>query len=371
MTPYSLVGVGIPHVGYGRMTFELEKALHGKVEFRDDAGTVLFGMIPDMVKGWWEHQTTGVLTMWETDRLPRRFHRLCPMFDRILVPCNHNQELFSAVHRDVQVVPLGVDHTVWYPRRTVNNERFRFMTAGSGWLRKGVRQVIQAFRDADLPDSELVIKIKPATLDDPGVYDFGPNITVIKEELSFADEVDLHATADCFVSASRGEGYGLIPLQQAALGNLVIAPLHTGHLMFQDVIDWGLSSSPEPAQIMQYDDIGNWLVPDHGELVDAMRAAYQHGKPSFAERCHRATQTHRYSWENSARVLLQVHPPSGVVDRNVWRPAGENLIKVQAKRKVEADIGNHKIRISAGQQAFVPVSCLDALLWSDSVTEIL
>jgi hypothetical protein len=367
--PYDIQGVNIPHVGYGRMIHEIQKVAVDRLEQTEDARTVLFGMTPDMIKGSWEGQSTAVLTMWETDLLPARFGRLLPPYDRVIVPCDWNKELFDDVHHDVHVVPLGVDHDTWKPQVVEDNPKFRFMTGGSGWLRKGIPQVVQAFRDADLPDSELVIKLPTYVFDDPEKFDLGPNITVVRDNLSVTDERDLHATADCFVSASRGEGFGLIPLQQLALGNRVIAPASTGHLMFSHLFDYALSVSPEKAYMKNYDGIGNWFVPNHDELVDSMKDAYAKGRPTFIQRQARHKKTLGFSWEHTLDKLLAAHPPSGMLSVKRWKPAGEHLICVKALKKVEADVGAYKIRIPNGEVKWIPVSTFDSLVESGNVTE--
>lgn len=367
--PYDIQGVNIPHVGYGRMMQEIQNVAVDRVEQTEDAGTVVFGMTPDMIKGSWEGQSTAVLTMWETDVLPPRFARLLPPYTRVLVPCDWNKELFDAIHPDVHVVPLGVNHDVWKPQVVEDNSKFRFMTGGSGWLRKGIPQVVKAFHDAALPESELIVKLPNYLFDDPKEFNLGPNVTIVRDDLSVGEERDLHASADCFVSASRGEGFGLIPLQQLALGNRVIAPATTGHLMFSHLFDYALDASPETAHMQTYKDIGNWLVPNHDQLVDSMKDAYAKGRPTFIQRQARHKKTLGFSWDNTVDKLLTAHPPTGMLSVKRWKPAGENLVCVRALKKVEADIGTYKIRIPNGELKWVPVSTFDALVESGSVTE--
>lgn len=369
--PYDIQGVNIPHVGYGRMMQEIQNVAVDRVEQTEDAATVVFGMTPDMIKGSWEGQSTAVLTMWETDVLPPRFARLLPPYTRVLVPCDWNKELFDAIHPDVYVVPLGVNHDVWKPQVVEDNSKFRFMTGGSGWLRKGIPQVVKAFQDAALPESELIVKLPNYLFDDPKEFNLGPNVTIVRDDLSVAEERDLHASADCFVSASRGEGFGLIPLQQLALGNRVIAPATTGHLMFSHLFDYALDASPEEAHMQTYKDIGNWLVPNHDQLVDSMKDAYVKGRPTFSQRQVRHKKTLGFSWDNTVDKLLTAHPPTGRLSVKRWKPAGENLVCVKALKKVEADIGTYKIRIPNGELKWVPVSTFDALVESGCVTEFL
>lgn len=371
MTGYFHVeGVNIPHVGYGRMAVDVSGELENLTTLTDCADSVVFMVVPHMVKGWYEGQRTAIMTMWETSVLPDHFRRYCPLFDTLIVPCDWNAELFAPVHSNIHVVPLGIDHSLWKPQKTVSSKTFRFMTGGSGWFRKGIDQVIQAFHDAAIPDTELVIKCPPDIYDDPKQYNVGNGVTMIREALSPEDERDLHASADCFVSASRGEGFGLIPLQQAALGNLVIAPAHTGHLMFSHLFDYQLSSSPEKARMVNHKDCGDWLVPDHGELVDAMRDAANRGRPNLAERRIRHKKTLDFSWANTAKKLLEAHPAGGLLPEKRWVNAGRLPVTVRALRNVDAQVGEYKVRLQRGEESKIPASTLTHLLEVGAVCEI-
>ncbi len=367
---YWVEGVHIPHVGYGRMAVDIIAELENQVTLTDYADSVVFMVVPHMVKGWYEGQHTAVMTMWETSILPDHFRRYCPMFDTLIVPCDWNAELFASVHKNIHVVPLGIDHRLWKPQKVEANSKFRFMTGGSGWLRKGIDQVIKAFHDAAIPDTELIVKCPPDIYDDPKEYVLGDGVTLIREALSPEDERDLHATADCFVSASRGEGFGLIPLQQAALGNLVIAPAHTGHLMFSHMFDYSLSSTPEKATMVNHKDCGDWLVPDHDELVDAMRDAVKRGRPNLTERRARHKKTLDFSWANSAARLLEAHPAGGLLPEKKWVSSGQMPTRVRALKNVEADVGEFKIRMYRGQEADIPTSTLTHLVEVGAVCEI-
>lgn len=365
-----VVTVGIPHVGYGRMGESICEALTDRVELRSDASRVLFCLAPHMVKGWWEGQEAAVLTMWETTKMPPKYVHSVRQFDRLFVPCDWNAELFAPYHSDIEVVPLGIDVDFWCPQKVADNEVFRFVTGGSGWNRKGIGKVIEAFQAARLPDAELIVKVTPDLVDDPGSYDFGPDVQVIKRKLSLEDERALYASADCFVSGSRGEGFGMIPLQNAALGNLIIAPAHTGHLMFSDVFDFPLSWHYGKAEIQHFRDVGDWFDPDFGEMVDAMRCAYQMGRPSLFERQMRWERVEGWSWDSTADRLLEVFPPGGVIKKKKWVPAGSDLVEVLTLQKVEADVGDYRLRFPAGEVVQVPTSTLLHLVDCGLVTEI-
>lgn len=371
MTTMDVQGVGIPHVGYGRMADSLRDALSRKVTICSDSGAALFCVPPDMVKGWYRGQRTAVLTMWETTKVPPRYTRLLRMYDQVLVPCPWNLELFAPFHHDIKVIPLGIDTELWQPQDVVVNDRFRFITGGSGWKRKGIGQVIEAFRDADLPDAELLIKVTPDLLDDPKQYDFGPNIHVVKERMGLVQERDFYATADCFVTATRGEGFGMIPLQNLALGNRVIAPNHTGHEWFADLFDYPLGWHYSKAEMQYFSDIGEWFEPNHDELVDSMRDAYQKGRLSPWERRNRWEQVdERFTWDRAADALLRVFPGKPRLKQQHYEDAGRQTVKVRSLRRVVADVGVFHFNFPANTVVDVPISTLAHLIEVKAVTEL-
>lgn len=367
MNPYRFYKVGLSHVGYGAMGDRLEERLVDRVELRDDAEVAVFAVPPHMVKPWPVQQRAATFTMWETDSVPDVYRLNLRRFDKVLVPSTWNVELFSEHHDNVSLVPLGVDTNVWYPKG-VPKGPFRFLTAGSGWERKGLMDVITAFVAADLPDAELVVKMPPDPADQPAKILVPDNVTLLYEALPVEDEVELHRSADCFVSASRGEGFGLLPLQHAALGNVVIGPTHTGHQDFCDLFDYPVSSQPAVAWMAAWPNAGNWWLPDFDEIVDAMRAAYEQGRLHHLTKKKRARRVDGWSWDRSVDVLLDVWPSTGNVVAST--SVGTPKMTVEAVSNVYADIGRWRLRAVKGERFDVPVETVQQLLESGVVREI-
>jgi glycosyltransferase involved in cell wall biosynthesis len=365
---YSLRGLDAFHIGYGAMTARLADALAGRVELRDDAESVVFGLMPNMVKGWLAGQRAACLTMWETDVPPPLFRRLLPFFDKVLVPSTFCADLFAGMSRDIGVVPLGVDRDVWKPGK-VPSGQFTFITGGSSWPRKGIQQVMDAFVAADLPDARLLVKLPDYVAEMPERIKVPDGVTIIQKKLPLDAEVALYQSADCFVSGSRGEGFGMIPLQNVAVGNLVIAPGHTGHGDFADLFDYNLSWTKQPAELKNWPDTGNWFVPDFDEMVDAMRDAFQRGRLHWASRQKRWRSTAAWTWDSAADRLLDLFPAGGLVT-STRLVRMEPPVTVRALRRVEADIGAHRIRADAGTVFDVPASTVPQLIESGLVTEL-
>jgi glycosyltransferase involved in cell wall biosynthesis len=364
---YRFETIGSPHTGYGQMGDQFRRRLADRVEFRRDAEAAVFACPPHMAKDRVHNQRAACFTMWETDVLPQVFVRSLPLFDKILVPSEFCRELFSEHHDDVSVVPLGVDIGLWSPKGGQKGP-YRFITSGSSWPRKGIQTVIDAFIAADIADAELIVKLTDSTVELPTNLVAGNNITVLKETLSVDAEVELYRSADCFVSGSNGEGFGLIPLQNIALGNTVIAPAHTGHLEFVDLIDYPLASEKMPAMMKAWPDAGFWWRPVFDEMVDAMRSAAEGGRRHHQTKRRVAKQVEVWSWDAATDRLLEVFPPAGVLDGVIQ--AVPVTVQVQALTDVYADIGTHRLRAKRDDVFEVPVETVAQLLESGVIREL-
>ena len=367
MSPYRFEKIGFPHTGYGYMGEQFRQVLDGRVELRRDAEVAVFACPPHMAKDRIENQLSACFTMWETELVPQVFVRSLPLFDKVLVPSEFCRELFVEHHDDVSVVPLGVDTKLWSPKGGQKGP-YRFITGGSSWNRKGIQMVIDAFIAANITDSELVVKVTEEKTGVPEDVVLPANITLIEETMTVEDTVDLYRSADCFVSGSNGEGFGLIPLQNIALGNTVIAPAHTGHLEFVDLIDYPLAVEKTPAVLEAWPDCGFWWRPLFDEMVDAMRAAADGGRRHHQTKRKVAKQVEVWSWDAAADRLLEVFPPAGVLEDVIQ--ASVLTVPVHAITDVYADIGRHRLRAKRGDIFEVPVETVAQLLESGVVREI-
>ena len=173
---------------------------------------------------------------------------------------------------------LGVDPILWHyePPPPINTE-FRFLISGRG-TRKGVDLAYKAFRRVfpgatpvkpSMPIPKLVMKATRGH----GDY-FSPGIEQVTGKLSAEDEVELYRTCHVYLQPSRGEGFGLQPLQAMAMGRPTILTNAHGHESFAHLgipISAGSSKADYP---IYGDDTGEWWEPDFEELCEAMWDVY-------------------------------------------------------------------------------------------------
>lgn len=358
MKTIHLEGFDDGRFGYGNMYLSLLKHLPKTVENNPLSEVKVSCLQPDMVRGWYKGQKRVVFTMWETSMLPSGFADRLFQFDQVIVPCLHNVELFSKYHKNVSMVPLGIDPKIWKPSPAPNNNKFRFVAGGSSWLRKGLDIVVKAFEALHLVDAELVIKVIPAIKKELPVIK-NPNIKIVDSWLSLQEEHNLYATADCFVAASRGEGFGLMPLQAIAMGIPTIMSDMTGHSDFLNLASTVVAAPAKPAAHKTVWNVGDWYETSVDDLRDAMLAEY--GAGTGRRNLDKAADAALMTWGKSAKRLIQVAGTGGLLTEEKWMTADEPGVWITANRRIQADIGKHRVDLRKGESAQVSPNVRDIL----------
>lgn len=302
-------------LGYGRMGIMLRDSIQrlgvptSDHPDGDTAGTLLHCSIPSHMMKWRDGQRLVLLTMFETDTLPEAFRESMHHFDLVVVPSEQNRELFSRYHPNVQVINLGIDPTVWrYTPRKPPGSRFTFLHGGSG-LRKGGDVAYEAFRLAfpkdswgDGPEPWLVMK-SPR----PNQF-FGDRIMQINGRITAEDEVALYENANCYVQPSRGEGFGLQPLQAIAQGIPTVLTDAHGHASFAH-LGWPLTATltPTPTGSFMLGEAGDWWEPSVTDCAVQMRAIYDNYESALELASHSASVVaDEFTWDRSAQSLLDL-----------------------------------------------------------------
>ena len=303
---------------------------------------VCWASVPGHARGWWSDQHPVLFTMWESGSLPEPFRETIHNFAQVIVPSHQNAELFSRYHPDVTMVPLGVDPKVWYPtvRPEVGRE-FRFLIGGTG-PRKGTDLAYKAFRTAfatwpeDGPVPTLIMKNPKA---EPF---YGPNVEMITGHISDQAEVDLYATAHCYLQPSRGEGFGLQPLQALAQGCPTILTAAHGHDAFAH-LGIGIPATRSEAAYFLYGDAGEWWEPDFDILVDQMRWVYSHYDQAVDRAALSATAVaDMFTWEHTARRFIDAVVPDRLElpadPAAAWFAPNRKVYRTRVLRKWKCDI---------------------------------
>lgn len=312
-----LLYVHSTRMGYGRYGMKLADALaRAGVEIddrlepsqTDPAHLVCWVATPTHAQGWFRGQHTVMSTMWETVSLPEGFREAFHNFDQLIVPSQQNVELFSRYHPNVVKVPLGVDTQEWHYRpRQTPERRFVFMIGGSG-QRKGLDLAYQAFRKLwpcegswprESPIPTLVFK-------SPRAVDYaGDRIEWIGGKVSDEKERDIYAMAHCYLQPSRGEGWGLQPLQAIAQGCPTILTDAHGQAEFAH-LGYGISAGYSKADYFIHGEPGMWWEPNLDELCEQMEWVYNNydDAATFARTASKVAHE-QFSWERCADRFIE------------------------------------------------------------------
>ena len=297
--------------------------------------------------------------MWETNWLPPEFSEYLHLFDTVIVPSLHNWELFSQFHDNVRVIPLGVDREVWHPKERPQNDKFKILCGGSEWYRKGLDVVLKAFLQLKLPDAELHIKIVPPYLSAPNNLTY-PNVVVHNKWMTVEAEADLVRSADCFISVSRGEGFGLMPLQAISAGVPVILSDAHGHREFSDLATHRIPTYSVATNEGTWQNMGDWDEPEFDAILDAIQDMYKN-RDRYREQAEvHAGEVSAFNWDTAANQLLQAVKPTGRRVSGKWIPL-EPTCEIEVKRRVQADIGRHRVDLAPGVKHRVVLNVRDVL----------
>ena len=228
-------------------------------------------------------------TMWETTRIPQGdvdgfedWAALSNEMDALLVPCQFSKDVFEAcgVTRPITVLPYGIDTDEWPLLERPERETFTVVQFGDLSSRKGPFEAVEAFQRA-FPrelNARLVLKTIGGKFG-PGRYGIpqfrDPRIQVIDAAWTRRQLLQFLADADCFIWLSRGEGFGLPPLQAALTGLPVVMTTHTGMAEYYNPLYfYGVKTactSPAPMG-------GEWFDPDVESAAEQLRKVYDDRK---------------------------------------------------------------------------------------------
>lgn len=296
------------------------------------------------------------MTTWETSMIPGGIADGLINYDAVIVPSRYSAEPFDLAFAiegpRVRVVPHCFDPQFWEHRTGWGADRLapttRFYTHGAWSERKNhlavLRAYLHAFAGTDLPVALNIIsqgadEIQVRSMTMRGALASGiPDVHVYLLPLSEDDLLHFHEASDCFVTATRGEGWGLSIFEAAVMGKTIIAPDAGGHVDFLKVDQF-----PDPDTGWQYSGwrpVGHqrvpcfagqsslilvgarvagersslvpgmdcrqtWMEPDVLELADRMRAFHDqrsHGQVRI-HRGDRAVLERRFGYEPVANKL--------------------------------------------------------------------
>lgn len=298
--------------------------------------------VPQGAEGWWAGQHRVCFTMWESDKLPGSFRRWVTQYDQILVPCDHNVEVFSRHHDSVTSVPLGVDNKHWTPADDPRGP-FTVLAGGSLWSRKGLDLTIQGFLKANLPDSRLVVKIAPHAKDVPQLPK-DPRIVWERNWMDDETQLAWFRSGHVFVSMSRGEGFGLMPLQAISCGVPTILSDTSGQRVFAHLATGVVNTRKVRSEALG----GFWDEANVDVLVEQLRDHHKNWSAYRQKALENTKSVEQFSWKNATKALLAALPTGHMLINPDWQEPHISM-PIRVTRNMVCDIGKHNYRFIVGE----------------------
>lgn len=227
-----------------------------------------------------------IYTMFESDKIPDDWIDYLQAADEVWVPSKWCQSVFAKSGVKATVVPLGYDDEMFtfVKRKPATKERrdFTFLHYNAFNIRKGFTEVFKAFTEEFEPTEPVKLILK-TTLNQsplPITKSEYPNIECLFDKASEVQLAQIIKRSDCFVFPSRGEGFGMTPLECMATGIPAIVPNAHGLTEYFDTNYMYEVKVKEkcPALYARYkgQDVGEMVVCDVEDLKKKMRWCYEH-----------------------------------------------------------------------------------------------
>lgn len=236
---------------------------------------------------------------WETDKLPVQFSDCVQMMDEIWTGSEYNKQAIinSGVTKPIYIIPQAIDTDIGdvQPYKTVADTTYRFYSIFEWTERKNPKALLKAFWTAfeGISDVSLVLKTYVDSFAPDKKREIKNNIQEVKDSLNLTryapvyvyddllnreDMYRFHKSCNCFVSAHRGEGWGIPQMEAMLVGNPVISTDCGGiHEHVEYITKIPYKSVPVKANSRNqqwYTNDQKWADISFEELGSAMRNVY-------------------------------------------------------------------------------------------------
>jgi glycosyltransferase involved in cell wall biosynthesis len=259
-----------------------------------------------------------IFTMFESTKIPDDWLPYLEAADKVVTPTKWGRDVFAKSGVKAEVLPLGFDDTIFTYKARQNKRKLRkdfiFLHYNAFNIRKGFLEVFKAFYQEFKRDEpvKMIFKTNLRHIPLPITKEKYPNIEIISDSYSERQLAALCQKADCFVFPSRGEGFGMTPLEAMGTGCPVIIPnAHGLSEYFNSECMYEVNVESEcPALYSRYKgmDVGKMVVCDIDDLRAKMRYVYEHQDEAIEKGKMAAEYVKDWTFKKTAvklKVLLE------------------------------------------------------------------
>jgi len=277
----------------------------------DFANRSIFLMAPIAIKEK-PPKNSWIYTMHEDSRLPEEWATKINWFERCIVPCEHNAEVFKAggVTIPIDVVYGGTSPDEFPVRETVPaNRPYTYVCLADRGSRKGWETVWGAWYQAfpeNLTDVRLIIKARPEMVPEWFKEIDLPDKRIIRNYTAVSSMTEVFNEADCVVYPARGDGWGMWWREAAMMGLPALVTPYSGNAVGAEQAAIPLKKYTMVESMLDYSH-GQWAQADQAEVAEQMRWCYEH-QAEARDKGLKAAQWLRQNqtWDHSAKALLKL-----------------------------------------------------------------
>lgn len=244
---------------------------------------------------------------WETNKLPQDFATMVQMCDEVWTGSEYNKQAIikAGVTKRIHIIPEAIDTDIDVeaikPYEIEGQDAFKFYSIFEWTERKNPQALLTAYwlEFEGVTDVSLNIKTYLDNFSSGRKDEIDQSIRLLKKKLPLSHYANLnlsrrlmdrhqvyrfHKTFDCFVSAHRGEGWGVPQMEAMLMGKPIISTNCGGiHEYLKDgenalLIPYVLKQVENTRNKQWYTDDQEWADIDIQELRKAMRLMYTNEK---------------------------------------------------------------------------------------------
>ena len=251
-------------------------------------------------------------TMWETTKIPEEYIYNLNQCEAVVLPSKPNINTFSAqgVNCLMYDVPLGIDiHTFTEKNKVRAKNKIVFGTSGisrHGWPRKGFTEAVEAFLKAFPNGNENVeFRIKCYPNDPRPSYE---DKRIICDEGEWQKEklANWYRSLDCFVSMSKGEGFGLMPLEAMSCGTPCIIPNWFGPETYATEFNAFLVNYKLVPATNYYEGMGLWCEPNVKHCSEIMKGIYKNTEKILSKGQKASSDARKFTFEKMQSSYIKI-----------------------------------------------------------------